>query len=115
MPPSTASERTDNTNAETSTRQKWVDLARRHSVPVRCLRFTAPVALCVHNDAVRALNVALFNPEQRAPLPGVAFTSFAARLEEPRAKNEGFQDVVEVRFRFRGSEAQRRVWGMYWT
>ena len=34
----------------------WIDVARRHSVPIRFVLFTAGTQICEHNDAVRALN-----------------------------------------------------------
>lgn len=46
----------DNTNAEPEVRAKWVAVARKYGVPIRCLYFTAPPDLCRHNNAVRALN-----------------------------------------------------------
>ena len=107
----------DNTNADPATRAVWVDLAARFGVPVRCVHFTAPVVLCQHNDAVRALargdGVGGFNPEKRVILPHSAFAGFRARFVEPSIK-EGFQDVGRVDFVFRGSEEDRRVWCQYW-
>lgn len=46
----------DNTNADTEVRAKWVELALRHSVPIRCVLFNVEAAVCEHNDVVRALN-----------------------------------------------------------
>ena len=47
---------TDNTNADSEVRSKWVELATRRSVPIRCVLFTTGAEICQHNDAVRALN-----------------------------------------------------------
>ena len=55
------------------------------------------------------------NPESRTALPKLAFNSYFARLRTPDAAREGFQDVVEVNFRFRGSRAEYAVWGRYWA
>ena len=46
----------DNTNPDPDGRREWVELARAHDVPVRCVWFRTPPAVCEHNDAVRALN-----------------------------------------------------------
>ncbi|KAE8453109.1 hypothetical protein EG329_012296 [Mollisiaceae sp. DMI_Dod_QoI] len=46
----------DNTNADPEVRSKWVQLAAKHNVPIRCVLFTAGSEICEHNDAVRALN-----------------------------------------------------------
>lgn len=69
--------------------------------------------VCEHNSAARALNP-LINPEKREILPTVAFRSFKSRFKEPSAK-EGFEEVVPVEFRFRGTEEEYGVWGKYWV
>ena len=121
----------DNTNADADTRYHWIKLAQKHSLPIRAVYLTTPVAVCQHNDAVRAahtpvakkggheedpiqedLNVA-FNPEKRTLLPSLAFTSFVSRFLPPTVQ-EGFSEVLTVPFIFSGSEAARKVWGRYW-
>lgn len=90
----------------------WIAIARECSIPIRCLWFRTPLTLCEHNDAVRARHQSL-NPETRSNLPKVAFTGFASRFKEPQAK-EGFQDVSEIPFSFRGSQDDYELWGRYW-
>ena len=46
----------DNTNPDPDTRAQWVELAKKHSVPIRCVWFKTPIHLCEHNDTVRSLN-----------------------------------------------------------
>lgn len=103
----------DNTNGGPERRKEWIDLAREFDVPIRCMWFKTPMALCEHNDAVRALNGPM-NPEQRTMLPKLAFTGYNARFKEPKVK-EGFEDVVEVEFKFRGGDDDYAIWGRYWT
>ncbi|KAL7813583.1 PNK3P domain-containing protein [Trichoderma aethiopicum] len=102
----------DNTNPDPDTRALWIEVARKASVPIRCVWFSTPVMVCEHNDAVRAHNAAL-NPEARESLPKLAFTGFASRFKEPKEK-EGFQDVTEVKFQFRGTKEEYALWGRYW-
>ncbi|EDO01508.1 hypothetical protein SS1G_03983 [Sclerotinia sclerotiorum 1980 UF-70] len=90
---------TDNTNADRDIRSKWVALAAKYSVPIRCVHFLAGVQVCEHNDAVRALNQTM-NPEKRKSLPKLAFTSFTSRFQKPDL-TEGFQDIIEVPFKQR--------------
>ena len=52
----------DNTNADVEVRSKWVELAAKYSVPIRCVLFTASPELCEHNDVVRALNTSVSDP-----------------------------------------------------
>ncbi|KAJ4146205.1 DNA kinase/phosphatase Pnk1 [Fusarium falciforme] len=103
----------DNTNADPDTRTIWVELAKKFGISIRCVWFKTPIALCEHNDAVRAMNKSL-NPESRQVLPKLAFSGFSARHKPPQ-KKEGFQDITEVSFRFRGTEEEYRIWGRYWT
>ncbi|EAA30326.3 PNK3P-domain-containing protein [Neurospora crassa] len=102
----------DNTNPDPDTRKQWVELAKKQGVPVRCVWFRTPLVVCEHNDAVRALNKPL-NPESRTSLPKLAFNSFNSRFKEPKVK-EGFQDVTEVDFKFRGTKEEYEIWGKYW-
>lgn len=89
----------DNMNADPETRAIWVELAKKHNVPVRCIYLATPPTLCQHNDAVRALATnATFNPERRAILPAAAFAGFASRFKEPKV-TEGFDSVTKVEFK----------------
>ncbi|KAI0885039.1 PNK3P-domain-containing protein [Annulohypoxylon maeteangense] len=102
----------DNTNPDTDGRKEWVEFARKHDVPIRCVWFNVPKALCEHNDVVRALNKSM-NPETRTALPALAFNGFFSRFKEPKAK-DGFQDVIEMDFKFNGTEEEYAIWGRYW-
>ncbi|KAI6091033.1 PNK3P-domain-containing protein [Hypoxylon rubiginosum] len=102
----------DNTNPDADGRKEWIDFAQKHGVPIRCVWFKVPKALCEHNDVVRALNKPM-NPEARTALPALAFNGFFSRLREPKVK-EGFQDVVEIEFKFRGTKEEYAIWGRYW-
>ncbi|KAJ5585232.1 Polynucleotide kinase 3 phosphatase [Penicillium hispanicum] len=132
----------DNTNADPETRLVWTTLAKELKVPIRCVHFLSPPELCRHNNAVRAANkelvssLALYtlpyvpllrpnrkylrilaccmNPESRSSLPGIAFGDFARRFRAPTL-DEGFEDIVPVKFRFQGDEEARKLWGQYWV
>lgn len=53
------------------------------------------------------------NPESREGLPKMAFSGFTSRYKEPKL-GEGFQDITEVEFKFRGTEEDYGAWGRYW-
>ncbi|EPE36814.1 HAD-like protein [Glarea lozoyensis ATCC 20868] len=103
----------DNTNADSEVRRRWIELAAKRSVPVRCVHFTAAAEICEHNDAVRALNSNM-NPEKRSMLPSVAFRGYSSRYQPPKIA-EGFEDITEVSFKFEGKESERNLWMQYWT
>ncbi|KLU86922.1 bifunctional polynucleotide phosphatase/kinase [Magnaporthiopsis poae ATCC 64411] len=102
----------DNTNPDPETRAQWVALAAKRAVPIRCIWFKTPITLAQHNDAVRSMNPML-NPEARASLPVLAFNSFGSRFKEPKL-SEGFQDIIEIDFSFRGSREEYAIWAKYW-
>lgn len=103
----------DNTNADPETRGQWVELAKKHKAPIRCVWFRTPLSVAEHNNAVRSMNKEL-NPEARESLPQLAFSSFSSRFKAPKP-SEGFQDIIEVDFSFRGTKEEYSKWGRYWT
>lgn len=52
----------DNTNADPDTRAIWINLAKKHNIPARCVWFRTPMNICEHNDAVRSLNKTVRSP-----------------------------------------------------
>jgi bifunctional polynucleotide phosphatase/kinase len=46
-------------------------------------------------------------------LPASAIYMFASRFEEPSLE-EGFEEIVKVDFRFRGTKEEEEVWRMWW-
>ncbi|RAL64556.1 hypothetical protein DID88_002030 [Monilinia fructigena] len=89
----------NNTNADRDVRSKWIALAAKHSVPIRCVHFLAGVQVCEHNDAVRALNE-IMNPEKRKILPKLAFTSFTSRYQTTRIDRRVpgyYRSAIQVR------------------
>ncbi|KAK4222388.1 putative bifunctional polynucleotide phosphatase/kinase [Podospora fimiseda] len=106
----------DATNPDADTRAEWVQLAKKHKVPIRCIWFKTPLELCAHNDAVRGLNKnhAGHNPEMRDLLPSLAFNSFKSRFKVP-TEEEGLEKVIPVEFKFRGTEEEYKIWGRYWV
>lgn len=103
----------DNTNADPDTRRQWIELANNNDVPIRCVWFKTAQSVAEHNDAVRAMNKEM-NPEGRSVLPKLAFNGFKSRFKEPKVK-EGFQDITEVDFKFRGTKEEYDIWSQYWT
>ncbi|KAJ6155091.1 hypothetical protein N7470_005657 [Penicillium chermesinum] len=102
----------DNTNADAETRLVWITLAKDLGVPIRCVHLLSPPVLCRHNNTVRAANKEL-NPESRASLPGIAFGDFKKRYKKPEL-SEGFDDIIDVEFRFQGTPGEEKVWRQHW-
>ncbi|KAF8477536.1 polynucleotide kinase 3 phosphatase-domain-containing protein [Kalaharituber pfeilii] len=107
----------DNTNADVETRKLWIGLAKKFSIPIRCIYLTTPLHVCQHNDAVRAFGGDIFgqvNPEKRKALPKIAFSSYKSRFVEPQL-DEGFVDITKIDFQWEGSDAERTIWIRHWT
>ncbi|KFY60799.1 hypothetical protein V496_05247 [Pseudogymnoascus sp. VKM F-4515 (FW-2607)] len=103
----------DATNPDEATRAHWVGLARDVGVQIRSVHFVAGKGVCRHNDVVRALNLEM-NPEKRAILPNIAFTSYNSKYTPPTL-DEGFNEIIEVKFRFQGTDDEKKIWSRYWT
>lgn len=40
----------DNTNRTAKDRQKYIELAEKHKIPIRCFFFDIPKEVCMHNN-----------------------------------------------------------------
>jgi hypothetical protein len=83
----------DNTNPDAEARKRYIDLAKRHKVAVRCIRVATPRPLAEHLNLVRAIA----KTSDNSLVPDIAFDTFYKKLVEP-AVEEGFTDVVEWHF-----------------
>ena len=81
----------DNTNPSIETRAPFINLARKHSIPIRCIRMQVDQWTCLHLDTFRSITRAV------DPLPRVAFTSFWSKYQQP-SLSEGFESIVSVPF-----------------
>ncbi|KAI0710408.1 PNK3P-domain-containing protein [Cerioporus squamosus] len=105
----------DNTNRDVQTRKFYVDLAKKHGVPVRCFYFAGSLELAWHNNLYRAFNLPeslTASQPKRELLPYNAFTSFRANFQEPTV-DEGFYEVRTVNWQFEGDEEARKRWSMW--
>lgn len=104
----------DATNIDRKTRSGWIDIGKKHDVPVRCVHLKTSNALSEHNNEVRALGGKTMNPEDRSRVPRHVIVTMHKKLEPPTTA-EGLQDVLEIPFAFAGSEEQRETWKRYWV
>ncbi|KAG6005705.1 hypothetical protein E4U54_000289 [Claviceps lovelessii] len=107
----------DNTNRNVKTREAWITVAKEAKVPIRCLWFQTTFAVSKHNDAVRVFNKSLAADDdnmKRKILPRMAWASFDKDFQKPTLE-EGFQDIIEIPFKFRGTRDEYKIWAQYWT
>ncbi|PVH92059.1 PNK3P-domain-containing protein [Periconia macrospinosa] len=90
----------DDLHTRASERNSWVTLARNHSARTVAIFFTAPLDLCIHNDAVRALGTLSNDANEKRPVyPRNRFKLLAKEFEPPTTTSEDFDAVFEVGFR----------------
>lgn len=82
----------DNTSPKADTRAKYIEVARRYHVPVRCFRFITDDLLNQHLNELRGKYC-----DDHVHVPGIAFNMFKKYFQEP-TKAEGFEDVIPVHF-----------------
>jgi bifunctional polynucleotide phosphatase/kinase len=111
--PPNRSEPPDGINPDPKTRQTWVQIAKKHNIPIRAFNFTTPSDLCLHNDAVRALGGPLvrrpttllvsllmqmqMNLENRKISARTPFMILQSNFQRPQ-KSEDYIEVVDVDF-----------------
>ncbi|GAA6027946.1 hypothetical protein JCM8097_001795 [Rhodosporidiobolus ruineniae] len=103
----------DNTSPAAATRKEYLTLIRASfpGVKVRCLWFTAPMELAMHNSVYRAAYAPVDkgNGKTREVLPLIAFQAYAKNFEQPRVE-EGFDEVKEIHFKFDGAPDELKRW-----
>lgn len=85
----------DNTNPEKADRKLFIDVAKKHNVPVRCFYFNATKELATHLDTQRKINEGREHLSKR--VGRIPIATFFKKLQEPETK-EGFSNVEEVSF-----------------
>ncbi|KAG9300017.1 hypothetical protein G9A89_009745 [Geosiphon pyriformis] len=98
----------DNTNPDIESRKNYIDLAKKHRIPVRCFWFTASEALSKHNNMFRAFG----DPQSDKPkvvIPEIAYNIYNSRFMEPQLK-EGFEEIKRIDFLFEGDDQKRALW-----
>ncbi|KAI0027835.1 polynucleotide kinase 3 phosphatase-domain-containing protein [Vararia minispora EC-137] len=105
----------DNTNRDVATRKYYIELAKKHEVPVRCFVFDGSLELAWHNNLYRAYNMSPAHAEKegvREILPYMAFSGFRDSYEAP-TEGEGFSEIRTVKWVFEGNDEERRRWEMW--
>lgn len=80
----------DNTNPTAEDRKRYVDIARKHGVPVRCFVMEANEALANHMNVTRArLGIT-------DRVSSIAYRVYGSKVTAPDAAKEGFVSVVSI-------------------
>lgn len=79
----------DNTCPDVSSRKRYIELAEKHKIPVRCFVMNTTLEHAKHNNRFRRI------AESGAQVPGIAFNTFKSRYKAP-CVTEGLSDVLFV-------------------
>ncbi|XP_076242930.1 polynucleotide kinase 3'-phosphatase [Calliopsis andreniformis] len=98
----------DNINTDVATRQRYIDVAKKHKVPVRCFLMATSVEHAKHNNKFRELT-----DSSHAKITEVIINSYLKNYQPP-SLNEGFTEIVNINFipKFQ-EEDHRQLYEMY--
>ncbi|XP_053642699.1 uncharacterized protein F21D5.5 [Cherax quadricarinatus] len=98
----------DNTNPDVESRKRYIDVAKKMNVPVRCFVFNVSKDHCRHNNKFRELSGA-----NHSKVSDMIYNMYKSKFEEPTLK-EGFDDIVKVNFvpNFRASK-EKELYRMF--
>ncbi|KZC14846.1 Bifunctional polynucleotide phosphatase/kinase [Dufourea novaeangliae] len=98
----------DNTNPDPSSRKRYIEVAKKHGVPVRCFVMTTTFEHAKHNNKFRELT-----DPSHVKITEVIINSFLKNYQPP-SLDEGFTEIVQINFvaTFENDE-HRRFYEMY--
>ncbi|CAO1359038.1 unnamed protein product [Diamesa serratosioi] len=82
----------DNTNPDATSRKRFIDIAKKLDVSVRCFVMNSSYHHSKHNNMFRELT-----DPTHSKIPDVIINTYKSKYQEPD-KKEGFTDIVKVNF-----------------
>lgn len=82
----------DNTNPDVESRARYITIARKYKVPIRCFLMTTTYKHARHNEKYRQLI-----DKNHKPIPDMVVHSYKSKYKEPDM-SEGFTEIVKVNF-----------------
>lgn len=98
----------DNTNPDRSSRQRYIDVAKKRNIPVRCFVMSVTIEHAKHNNKFRELT-----DRSHVKVGEVIINSYMKNYVPP-ALDEGFTEILEINFvpKFQNEE-HRKLYEMY--
>lgn len=98
----------DNTNPDPASRRRFIDIAKKHSVPIRCFLMNVSYEQAKHNNIFRELT-----DSSHQKINEMVFNIYKKNYVEPN-KKEGFSEIVRVNFvpSFK-NEKEEKLYKMY--
>ncbi|KAL5249654.1 hypothetical protein ACHWQZ_G018498 [Mnemiopsis leidyi] len=81
----------DNTCPDEASRKRYIEVAKKYTVPVRCFVMNTTIDHARHNNRFRRI------AQSGIQVPGIAFNTFKSRFHAP-SSSEGFSDVLHINF-----------------
>lgn len=85
----------DNTNPDRESRRRYIDVAKKFGVPVRCFQFLTSLEHAKHNNRFRELTMQ--GKDKQGKVNDIAFNVYKSKLLEP-SLDEGFAEIVKIEF-----------------
>ncbi|XP_046843122.1 bifunctional polynucleotide phosphatase/kinase-like [Xenia sp. Carnegie-2017] len=84
----------DNTSPDKESRQRYIDVAKRHGVVARCFVFNVTLNHALHNNRIREL---CNKSKDHKPVGRMVFNSYRSSYQEPTL-DEGFSEILRINF-----------------
>ena len=99
----------DNTNVTIMERQPYIELAKKYNIQCRCLVFTTPKEICIHNNYYRNF----ITNNAVSVIPQIVYNMMNKKYEEPKLL-EGFYEINKIDFnpRFKNDD-EKRIYQMH--
>jgi len=99
----------DNTNMSKNERKEYLDLAKKYNIQCRCLLFTTPKEVCIHNSHFRNFT----SNNQVTIIPQIVYNIMNKKYEKPEL-SEGFYQIDEIEFNLKLSEQDKKLYEKYY-
>lgn len=98
----------DNTNPDPETRARYIDLAKKHKVGIRCFEMSTSYKQARHNEVYRQLS-----DKKHKPIHDMVVNAYKSKYVEPTSA-EGFSAIIKVNIvpSFE-NDVQRSLYSMY--
>lgn len=99
----------DNTNLTKENRKAFIDLAKKYKIKVRCLIFTTPIDVCIHNSYLRNF---MSNGNVNV-IPKMVYNIMKKKYMKPEL-GEGFDEIREIEFALDDKKITRNMYEQYY-
>ena len=80
----------DNTNPDVESRARYIQIAKKYKLPVRCFLMSTSYKQARHNEVYRQLT-----NEKHKPINDMVVNAYKSKYVEPRI-SEGFTEIIKV-------------------